>query len=273
MESEKLHQSPLGKQSNYVSKYDPQQLCAIPREPSWKKYPYESPPYFGFDIWNAYEISWLNENGLPQVAIGEFIVPVTSPNLIESKSFKLYLNSFNQSSIKNTEELIQTLQADLSACAGETIKVRLFSVDDDKNQLYSAKGICLDHQNITTDVYKRDASFLQLENGNQKNEILYSHLLKTNCPVTGQPDWGSLFIEYSGKTIVQSNLLKYIVSYRDECDFHEQCVENIFLDIMQQCQPDELTVFARYLRRGGLDINPYRSTKTDSPENCRLIRQ
>jgi 7-cyano-7-deazaguanine reductase len=273
MESEKLQHSPLGKQSNYVSKYDAKQLCAIPRELSWKKYGYQSPPYFGFDIWNAYEISWLNENGMPQVAIGEFIIPLSSPNLIESKSFKLYLNSFNQSSVKNSEELIHTLQSDLSSCAGETIKVDLFSVDDDNHRLHTATGKCLDHQNITTDVYKRDISFLQLEKGYQENEVLYSHLLKTNCPVTGQPDWGSLFIEYSGKTIVQSNLLKYIVSYRDECDFHEQCVENIFLDIMKQCQPDELTVYARYLRRGGLDINPYRSTKADTPGNNRLIRQ
>jgi 7-cyano-7-deazaguanine reductase len=273
MNSEKLSQSPLGKKSEYVSSYDPAQLCPIPRVKSWEKYGYDSSPYFGVDVWNAYEISWLNSNGLPQVAIGEFIVPLGSPNLIESKSFKLYLNSLNQTKIENPEGLLEILETDLTGCAGDSVKAKLHSIKNKQDLLSEPEGKCLDDMDIKIDIYNRDASILRVENSPVHGEQLYSHLLKTNCPVTGQPDWGSIFIEYSGKQIEQTSLLKYIVSYRGECDFHEQCVENIFLDIMKTCQPDELSVYARYLRRGGLDINPYRSTNKQIPDNIRLIRQ
>jgi 7-cyano-7-deazaguanine reductase len=273
MKSEQLSKSPLGKNSEYVTQYDAGLLCAIPRALSWKQYGYDSSPYCGVDIWNAYEISWLNSNGLPQVTLGEFIIPLSSPNLIESKSFKLYLNSFNQTKLENMDNLVETLETDLSGCAGEAVKVKLVPVINKQGLLNEPEGKCLDDLDIKIDVYNRDASLLRVENSTVQDEKLYSHLLKTNCPVTGQPDWGSIFIEYTGKIIEQSSLLKYIVSYREECDFHEHCVENIFLDILKICEPTELTVYARYLRRGGLDINPYRSTNKAVPNNFRLNRQ
>ncbi len=273
MSSEYLVRSPLGKASAYATQYDPTQLCPVPREPGWEKYGYSKPPYSGIDIWNAYEISWLNDNGLPQVAVGEFLIPLASPNLIESKSLKLYLNSFSQTRFNNADGVCHAIASDLSACAGEPVTVNLFAIDQVPTQLHELPGTCLDKRDVTVDVYMCDASLLQVGNKTVTNEKLYSHLLKTNCPVTGQPDWGSIYIEYSGNSIEPDSLLKYIVSYRGQSDFHEQCTEKIFLDIMQQCQPTELTIYARYLRRGGLDINPYRSTKKDLPENFRLIRQ
>ena len=273
MSSETLSNSPLGKPTSVVSKYDPEQLCAIPRQHTWEKYDYAQSPYFGIDIWNAYEISWLNSRGLPQVAVGEFHVPITSANIIESKSLKLYLNSFAQTKVENQEKLREIISRDLSACAEETIVVKLFRLNEFDNSIGKFNGVCLDALEVEIDTYKRDPELLQTAQTQVKNERLHSHLLKTNCPVTNQPDWGSVHIEYSGKSIEHTGLLKYIVSFREECDFHEQCTENIFLDIMQECQPDELTVYARYLRRGGLDINPYRSTNNELPSNTRLIRQ
>lgn len=273
MNSDQLSQSPLGKQSQYVTQYDPGQLCPIPRKLTWKDYAYAKPPYAGVDIWNAYEISWLNKNGLPQVAVGEFRVPFDSPFLIESKSLKLYLNSFTQTKFNQLELVVKTITKDLSSCAGDAVTVNLYTLDNVSNDIQELEGTCLDNLDVNIDVYNRDANLLQTGKEQVTREKLYSHLLKTNCPVTGQPDWASIYIEYSGNSIEHGSLLKYIVSYREHSDFHEQCTENMFLDIMQQCQPDELTVYARYLRRGGLDINPYRSTLHDLPVNSRLIRQ
>ncbi|MFT5132567.1 MAG: 7-cyano-7-deazaguanine reductase [Gammaproteobacteria bacterium] len=273
MSSEHLSKSPLGKQSAYISNYDPGQLCPIPRELTWKAYAYSKSPYYGFDIWNAYEISWLNVKGLPQVAIGEFYVPLTSPNLIESKSLKLYLNSFSQTKFINEDKVQKTLVSDLSLCAGEAVKVKLFAVNNRHVDVQEFEGSCIDEIDVDIDFYSRNDGLLNCTGKQVRGEKVYSHLLKTNCPVTGQPDWGSIFIKYSGKSIKHDSLLKYIVSYRNESDFHEHCIEKIFLDIMHQCRPYELTVYARYLRRGGLDINPYRSTENDLPLNFRSIRQ
>lgn len=273
MKPDQLSRSPLGKQSANVSQYDAGLLCPIPRKSTWADYGYAKSPYTGVDIWNAYEISWLNKNGLPQVAVGEFRVPLDSPNLIESKSLKLYLNSFTQTKLNQLESVSETITKDLSSCAGEAVRVSLYALDKVNNDIQELEGTCLDNLDVKIDVYNRDANLLQVTGQQVSNEKLYSHLLKTNCPVTGQPDWGSIYFEYSGISIEPGSLLKYIVSYRGHNDFHEQCVENIFLDIMQKCQPDELTVYARYLRRGGLDINPYRSTLNELPDNLRLIRQ
>ncbi len=273
MNSEPLSDSPLGKHTAIVTHYDPGQLCPIPRLATWKDYGYSQPPYSGVDIWNAYEISWLNRKGLPQVAVGEFRIPLTSTNLIESKSLKLYLNSFAQTKFDTLEKVSATLTADLSACAGEAVEVNLHTLDNFKAEIKKPTGICLDHLDVSIEVYSRDASLLQSSKKQVDDEKLYSHLLRTNCPVTGQPDWGSLFIEYSGNSIEHEGLLKYIVSCREQSDFHEQCTEYFFLDIMQQCRPEELTVYTRYLRRGGLDINPCRSTGKLLPINARLSRQ
>jgi 7-cyano-7-deazaguanine reductase len=273
MSSGSLSNSSLGKITSFVSKYDPELLCAIPRQRSWEKYGYAQSPYFGVDIWNAYEISWLDTQGLPQVVVGELYMPITSANIIESKSLKLYLNSFAQTKVENLEKLKALITNDLSACAGETILVKLFRLDEFDNNIRRFDGTCLDELDVEIDSYKRNAKLLLTTKTQVENDKVYSHLLKTNCPVTNQPDWGSLYIEYSGESIEREGLLKYIVSFREECGFHEQCTETIFLDIMQKCQPEELTVYARYLRRGGLDINPYRSTNSGSPRNTRLIRQ
>ena len=228
MSSEQISKSPLGKQSAIVTNYDPNQLCPIPRESTWEKYGHANTPYFGVDVWNAYELSWLNLKGLPQVAVGEFRVPISSDNLIESKSLKLYLNSFAQTRIKDMGELGETLIKDLSTCAGDEVKVNLFSLDEISNDIGELEGKCLDHLDVNIKDYQRNANLLSVSDKVVKNERVYSHLLKTNCPVTGQPDWGSIQIEYSGKAIDHDNLLKYIVSYREESNFHEQCTEKLF---------------------------------------------
>lgn len=266
-------QSPLGQQSEYSEEYNPELLCPIERIPLWRERGFEEIPFQGVDIWNAYELSWLNPSGKPLVAMAEITVPADSPNIIESKSLKLYLNSLNQTKFQTKNRLRKTLTGDLSDCAGKNVEVKLFEVSDSEFSTESLPGVCLDDLDVATDIYTPDANFLKLDDEEVREKILYSHLLKTNCPVTGQPDWGSIFISYSGQQINQPGLLQYIISYRKHNDFHEQCVENIFLDIMQQCRPTTLTVFARYVRRGGLDINPYRTTTDELATNNRLIRQ
>lgn len=273
MGGDDLLHTPLGKQARGASVYDPAQLCAILRAQTWLDYGLAQAPWQGVDIWNAWEISWLNNEGMPQIAIGEFRVPADSVNIIESKSLKLYLNSFNQSKFENRSVVEQTIQADLSACAGEEVEIHLYGLEQAPCEILPAQGRCLDELEISIDEYQRNPRLLQVEQKLVKQEKLLSHLLKTNCPVTSQADWGSICIEYSGNAIRHESLLRYIVSYRNENDFHEQCVENIFLDIMHECQPESLTVYARYLRRGGLDINPWRSSENLRPDNSRLLRQ
>lgn len=233
-------------------------------------------PFVGHDIWTMYELSWLNTNGLPQVAVGEVFIPATSPNLIESKSFKLYLNSYNQTQFESWEQVTERLTQDLSACAGEAVIVNVNSVTDYTNQpIVTMEGECIDNQDIQITSYDFEASLLEGAAGEQEvEETLHSHLLKSNCLITNQPDWGSVEIAYSGKQIDREALLRYLVSFREHNEFHEQCVERIFTDIMKYCAPSKLTVFARYTRRGGLDINPYRSTEQDRPShNKRMARQ
>ena len=273
MSADQLQHTPLGKNSDYPKNYDPAQLCPLKRSGSWHDFGYESAPWVGVDIWNAWEISWLNPNGLPQVAVAEIRVPASSPFLIESKSLKLYLNSFSSTSFNSPGEIQDVISTDLSACAKEQVSVELSAVSDIPATQTKLDGFCIDDLDININEYKRNAGLLAVMDASESQQTLYSHLLKTNCPVTGQPDWGTVIVEYRGQTINHEGLLKYIVSLRDECDFHEQCTETIFLDIMQQCQPKELTVYTRYLRRGGLDINPWRSNFEETPNNTRLGRQ
>ena len=273
MSGDDLSHTPLGKQSSASLHYDPAQLCAIPRVKTWENRGFECVPWHGVDIWNAWEISWLNAGGLPQVALGEFRIPAVSPNIIESKSLKLYLNSFNETVFENYEAVAATIKTDLSQCAGEEVMIVLGKVDEALNTQLALTGECLDRLSVEIQEYNCNPKLLKTEDTRVENQKRFSHLLKSNCPVTGQPDWGSVWIEYSGNTIVDESLLKYIVSYRRQSDFHEQCVENMFLDILTECQPDSLTVYARYLRRGGLDINPWRSTENTPVANERLLRQ
>ena len=271
-----LQNVPLGEKSTYSSKYDPSLLFAIPRSEKRNEINIISPlPFYGYDIWNAYEVSWLNQQGKPVVAIATFIIPCTSINIIESKSFKLYLNSFNNTRFNSSNDVYQLLEKDLSTSLQSKLEITLSILDISLNSsIESLPGKCIDNLDVSCDTYTINPNFLSCEDTQEISETLYSNLLKSNCLVTNQPDWGSISISYTGKPINKAGLLKYIVSFRDHNEFHEQCVERIFMDIMQQCQPKKLTVYARYTRRGGLDINPIRSTNKEiSIYNQRLIRQ
>lgn len=270
--------SPLGKTSEYVSSYTPSLLFPISRTAKWAELGLsaETLPYRGVDIWNCYEaMSWLTPAGKPVVAIGEFSIPADSPNIIESKSFKLYLNSLNQSAFDSREALRAVLQKDLSAAAGAPVGVRLRSLDEVAEEgIGRLPGRCIDELDIAVDGYEQPRpELLRCDAGRIVEEQLYSHLLKSNCPVTGQPDWGTLVVDYRGPALDPASLLAYLVSFRQHQDFHEQCVERIFLDLQRLLQPQALSVYARYVRRGGLDINPYRSLAEVAPDNRRLVRQ
>ena len=225
------------------------------------------------DIWFAYELSWLNTNGKPRVAIGEFVFPCESKSIIESKSFKLYLNSFNQTKFKSLEEVRLIIETDLTKLVEAKVEVNLFTLENDVFQIEKKyQGQCIDELDISIENYELSSDYL-MTGSNVINEILYSNLLRSNCPITNQPDWGTIFVSYSGLEINHEGLLKYIISYREHNEFHEQCVERIFQDILTICAPTSLSVYAKYTRRGGLDINPYRSTENIAPKRFRLIRQ
>ncbi|HBW09702.1 MAG: NADPH-dependent 7-cyano-7-deazaguanine reductase [Pseudomonas sp. BICA1-14] len=269
--------SPLGKSSDYVATYSPHLLFPIPRAPKWAELGLtaETLPYQGVDLWNCYELSWLLPSGKPVVAIGEFEIPADSPSIIESKSFKLYLNSLNQSVFESREALAEVMSSDLSAAAGKPVKVRLRTLDEVAAEgVATLPGRCVDDLEVTIEHYDHpQPGLLACDAGHMVEESLHSHLLKSNCPVTGQPDWGSVVVEYRGAALQAESLLAYLVSFRQHADFHEQCVERIFLDLQRLLQPEKLTVYARYVRRGGLDINPYRSTEAMVVDNRRLVRQ
>ena len=267
----------LGQQTKYAEKYDRTLLQPVPRHLNRDMLNIitTQPFTIGADIWTAYEISWLNPKGVPQVAIADVSIDFHSENLIESKSFKLYLTSFNQSQFANFTEVQQILQQDLKDCAKGEVKVRLNSLTDYTQQPIAAlDGDCIDGLDIEIEDYAFNAELLKdCTNDNIVEETLVSHLLKSNCLITQQPDWGSLQIHYVGKQINREQLLRYIISFRQHNEFHEQCVERIFCDLMHFAAPEKLTVYARYTRRGGLDINPYRSNFEPLPLNMRLARQ
>jgi 7-cyano-7-deazaguanine reductase len=269
--------SPLGKSSEYIATYTPSLLFPIPRAAKWAELGLtaETLPYQGVDFWNCYELSWLLPSGKPVVAIGEFCIPADSPNIIESKSFKLYLNSLNQTPFASQAELVATLEKDLSGAAGKPVGVRIRSLKDiEAEGIVPVPGVCVDDLDVTIHRYDRpQPELLRCDEARVVEESLHSHLLKSNCPVTSQPDWGSVAVEYRGAALDHASFLAYIVSFRQHSDFHEQCVERIFMDLQRLLKPDKLTVSARYVRRGGLDINPYRSTETLTLENGRLARQ
>jgi 7-cyano-7-deazaguanine reductase len=265
----------LGRETRYSDQYDASLLGPIPRSKARDEESVDATAFIGIDLWTAFEISWLNTEGLPQVAIGEFIFPCTSDAIIESKSFKLYLNSFNQSHFPSMQALSEVMRTDLSVASGSVVDVTLYQIGEYNGMKPIAEpdAVCLDQRPVATDVYQPDAGFLQADSQVEADETLCSHLLRTNCPVTDQPDWASVYITYKGAQIDRDGLLKYLVSFRQHQDFHEQCVEKIFSDIMARCIPTELSVYARYMRRGGLDINPYRSTLHQMPPDYRQVRQ
>jgi 7-cyano-7-deazaguanine reductase len=270
-------QSPLGKTSAYQTQYAPELLFPIPRQQKRDELGLSGTlPFFGVDIWNAYEISWLNMRGKPQVAIATITAPADSPNIVESKSFKLYLNSFNQTRLANTDALLSLLRADLSSAFGAPVHIALTTPDAfDTVKMGELDGLLLDRLDIDVDQY---SPFPGLLTANFEEaiveETLVSHLLKSNCLVTGQPDWASVQIHYVGPQIDQEGLLRYLIGFREHNEFHEQCVERIFTDILRHCKPNKLAVYARYTRRGGLDINPWRTNfSTGKPGNLRTARQ
>jgi 7-cyano-7-deazaguanine reductase len=272
-----LSQAPLGKASSYVDQYDASLLFPIPRLDKRTEIGVtNSMPFFGADMWTAYEVSWLNARGKPQVALAQIVVPCESLNIVESKSFKLYLNSFNGSVFADFDEVAQILKRDLSAAVGASVSVRLLKPETfDAQIIHELDGLNLDRLDIDCNRYTPAPEFLKLELEEiPVTEVLVSHLLKSNCLVTGQPDWASVQISYSGRAINQEGLLQYLVSYRNHNEFHEQCIERIFMDIWTRCKPTKLTVYARYTRRGGLDINPYRTSHPAAlPTNIRTARQ
>lgn len=281
MSSSQPHQAlqglTLGKPTAYHDRYDPALLQAVPRAMNREPlglYP-EKLPFSGADIWTLYELSWLNARGLPQVAVGEVTLDARSVHLIESKSFKLYLNSFNQTHFASWGEVRQTLERDLSACAQGEVSVALFRLQEIEGQpIGHFSGTCIDEQDISIDNYQFDTCYLENAVGSEQvEEQLVSHLLKSNCLITNQPDWGSVQISYRGPRIDREALLRYLVSFRHHNEFHEQCVERIFNDLLRFCQPEALSVYARYTRRGGLDINPWRSNSSFRPAHSRLVRQ
>ena len=276
-------QSELGKASRYVDHYDASLLFPLPRADKRAELGLgEAMPFFGADIWTAYELSWLNARGKPQLALAHITVPCESPNIIESKSFKLYLNSFNNTVFADEQAVVACLREDLAqalwrgASAPGSLGVRLLGPEwFDREPVHELDGLSLDRMDVECRRYTPAPDLLSVLPGDAPvSEVLVSNLLKSNCLVTGQPDWGSVQISYTGDAIAQEGLLQYLVSFRNHNEFHEQCVERIFMEIWTRCKPLKLTVYARYTRRGGLDINPFRTSHPQKlPANIRTARQ
>jgi 7-cyano-7-deazaguanine reductase len=270
-----MTKNPLGEATRCPSTYSPGLLFPVPRIEARQSTRIGSElPFSGLDLWNAWELTWLDPDGKPMVATAEFRIPAESPSIIESKSLKLYLNSLSMSRYESEDSVREVIRADLSKTADHGVDVRLFPASSwERQQMAQMPGKCIDDCPATASNQDVDASLLESHAPSVELEELHSHLLYSNCPVTNQPDSGSVLIRYSGPEIAHTSLLNYLVSYRQHNDFHEACVERIFVDIKNQCAPEKLTVYARYNRRGGLDINPFRSDFEDSMGNIRLWRQ
>jgi 7-cyano-7-deazaguanine reductase len=280
--------SHLGTSSQYIDQYDASLLFPIPRSDKRAEIGITGTlPFLGADMWTAFELSWLNLRGKPQVALAHITVPCETPNIIESKSFKLYLNSFNNTRFADAAEVLARLRTDINEAVwrGEVRQssagVTLIPAEHfDRQPLYELDGLSLDRLDVECTHYTPAPELLRVVPGDDGrpeapvSEVLTSNLLKSNCLVTGQPDWGSVQISYTGAQIDHEGLLQYLVSFRNHNEFHEQCVERIFVDISARCQPTRLAVYARYTRRGGLDINPFRTSYPQAlPANTRMARQ
>lgn len=270
-----IDQSPLGKSVSYEGDYRADYLFPIARAPFRESLGLlGAPPFFGYELWNAYEFSWLNLKGKPVSAIAQFVIPCHSPKIIESKSFKLYLNSFHQTRFENEAAVSVILERDLSACVEAPILLEIAPLTLIHScELGRMEGDCLDHLDIEVSQYTVDPNLLS-RSDNLVTETLYTDVFKSNCLGTGQPDWGSIEVGYTGPQINREQLLKYLISYRNHKEFNEHCVERIFMDILNYCQPQDLTVMGHFTRRGGLDTNPCRSTNEQAPINStRFLRQ
>ena len=269
------NESPLGQAAPYLDQYSPELLHPIARAEQRNALGIDDPPPFtGIDIWNAWELTWLDSDGKPLVGTAELRIPADSPNIVESKSLKLYLNSFSMTQYVAESDVIETIEQDLGVCVDADVGVRIGSASSLYGPIVSRlPGTCIDDLRVPCDAYDVDKRLLRASAEKVIREDIYSHLLRSLCPVTNQPDMGSILISYKGPRIDRESLLQYIVSYREHNDFHENCVERMFVDIMERCQPEQLTVYARYHRRGGIDINPFRSNFEDNVPNVRLWRQ
>jgi len=265
-----MNELPLGRPTSYPDRYAPDLLFPIPRSDARARLGIGAPlPFDGADLWTAWELTWLTPSGKPAIAAAEIRVPASSPNIIESKSLKLYLNSFAMTTPDHDAGPAATIARDLSACAGAEVGVRLF----DTSTITPLPGASLDDEAVSTDTYDVDAALLEIDAGTVVTETRHSGLLRSLCPVTAQPDFGAVIVRYEGPRIRPGSLLRYIVSFRQHQDFHEACVERMFRDIAERCAPERLTVYARYQRRGGLDINPFRSSFETEPPAIRAWNQ
>ncbi len=258
--------SPLGKSTDYPEHYDPTLLFAMPRAPQREALGLaESLPFGGTDAWTAYEITWLDSRGKPELAVGRFAVPFDSPRIVESKSLKLYLGSFTQEKIAGRHEVARKIESDLAVACGAAVAVELLPVSAGlAAKIVPLPGESLDDLELAADAYEPEPAFLAA-GGPRVEETLHSALFRSRCPVTGQPDYADVMIRYRGPRIDRVGLLRYLISYRRHAAFHESCVERIFVDVLRRCAPRDLTVYARFLRRGGIDINPFRSNFEPAP--------
>ena len=270
--------SPLGKATDYPDRYDASLLFAVPRAPQRAALGIEGNlPFFGCDVWNAYEITWLDLQGRPRLAIGELRVSAESPAMVESKSLKLYLGSFAQEPLASATALRERIAADLSRVCDDEVAVALTpSVTFEAavpQRVASTRSESIDETDVTIEASHPDPALLAHAEV-PIDESLSSSLFRSTCPVTGQPDYADVFIRYRGPRIDRAGLLRYLVSFRRHAAFHEACVERIFVDIANRCRPERLSVYARFMRRGGIDINPFRSNfEHASPDNIRTQRQ
>jgi len=266
---------PLGKPSDYPTTYTPSLLRSIERAPLRAPLGIvERVPFQGEDTWNCYEFSWLNAKGRPDAGMIKLRVPCNSAAIVESKSLKLYLNSFAQTVFTTRAELLTTLNSDLSLAFRAPVIIDLVDVDQALEPVGQLPGRSLDDLDVDVEVYHWCPDLLEVDAGAVTvRQTLHTHLFRSVCPVTRQPDWASVMVQYVGHRIPPESLLRYLVSFRSHEAFHETTIEQIFVDITQRCAPEHLTVYGRFLRRGGIDINPFRSTDAAAAPPLRLLRQ
>lgn len=271
-----LKETPLGRSTDYVDEYTPSLLCPIPRWDGREALELDGVelPFHGQDIWNAYELSWLNSKGRPQVAVCELKVPCVTPYLVESKSLKLYFNSFSNTRFDSENIVRDYITKDLSQVVGGAVDVKLYSLEQAAAlPQWEAGGECVDNIDLEFESHEYRPDLLLCDQGGEQTGQLYSHLLRSHCPVTNQPDWATVVVRYTGRVISPASFLRYVVSLRNHQGFHEQIIEQMFVDLMRQCEPRQLTVYGRFTRRGGIDINPFRSNYEQPLPNRRTIRQ
>jgi len=274
--SDSISNSPLGKSSSYVATYTPSLLHSIPRDDARARLRglTDSSAFHGEDVWNCYELSWLSPKGGPRGSVLRIRVPHSSGAIVESKSMKLYLNSFAQSQFENTAEVQKTLDSDLLLAFRAPVTIELYEPDQLKQPPAGLPGDCLDDMDVDVAAFTLDETLLTgSEPDTHVNKTVHTHLFRSLCPVTGQPDWASVLIEYAGPRFELADLYRYLVSYREHPGFHEATIEQIYLDIQNRLEPTSLAVYGRFLRRGGIDINPYRASIPGPAPELRVARQ